>query len=140
MGNVALDCARILLKDPNLFEDTDMSRDALAVLKKSKVNLVTIAARRGPAQVKFTPKELKELLFMENLKLDIDPVDLKLHPKDEASIQGYRVKKRNMTVFNRAFESVREKIFREESFGKTLKLLFEKGIVKFIPKDTNQST
>ena len=61
VGNVALDIARILLKDPGLLEHTDIVRSALQQLQKSRVRRVTLVGRRGAEHAAFTAKELREL-------------------------------------------------------------------------------
>lgn len=51
MGNVALDCARILLQPPDRLAPTDIATHALSHLRKSMVQRVDIIGRRGPVQV-----------------------------------------------------------------------------------------
>lgn len=62
MGNVALDIARILLSRPSplsttdidsldLLSTTDISHEALDMLRKSRVEHVSILGRRGPLEV-----------------------------------------------------------------------------------------
>ena len=53
LGNVALDCARILLKPPHSLASTDIAQHALEALKSSAVRKVHIVGRRGPVQVNF---------------------------------------------------------------------------------------
>lgn len=60
-GNVAIDVARVLIRDPDELADTDIADYALAALRKSKVREVTLLGRRGPAQAAFSPKEIQEL-------------------------------------------------------------------------------
>ncbi len=59
VGNVAVDVARILIRDPDELRDTDVSQPVLEIA--SKVREVHVIGRRGPAQAKFTTKELREL-------------------------------------------------------------------------------
>ena len=61
VGNVAVDVARILVKDPAQLRETDISQPVLEALEASKVREVHVIGRRGPAQAKFTTKELREL-------------------------------------------------------------------------------
>jgi ferredoxin/flavodoxin---NADP+ reductase len=61
VGNVAVDVARILVRDPEELRDTDVSQPVLDALMASKVREVHVIGRRGPAQAKFTTKELREL-------------------------------------------------------------------------------
>src|SRR6266516_5663794 len=61
VGNVAVDVARILARDPSELRETDVSQPVLDALMASKVREVHMIGRRGPAQAKFTTKELREL-------------------------------------------------------------------------------
>src|SRR5690349_15965758 len=61
VGNVAVDLARILVRDPAELRETDVSQPVLDALENSKVREVHVIGRRGPAQAKFTTKELREL-------------------------------------------------------------------------------
>jgi hypothetical protein len=52
-GNVALDIARVLLKDPHGdLGSTDIADHALQALKGSRVRQVVLMGRRGPLQVR----------------------------------------------------------------------------------------
>jgi ferredoxin--NADP+ reductase len=61
VGNVAVDVARILVRRPEELRETDVSQPVLDALAASKVREVHMIGRRGPAQAKFTTKELREL-------------------------------------------------------------------------------
>jgi len=61
VGNVAVDVARILARDPAELHETDVSQPVLEALQASKVREVHMIGRRGPAHAKFTTKELREL-------------------------------------------------------------------------------
>ena len=53
IGNVALDCARVLLRPVGDLEVTDIAQHALQQLKNvSQVRKVHLCARRGPVQVR----------------------------------------------------------------------------------------
>jgi adrenodoxin-NADP+ reductase len=52
-GNVAMDCARILLSDVDRLRKTDMPEYALQALSDNKVRSVVCVGRRGPIQVCF---------------------------------------------------------------------------------------
>ncbi|PRT56526.1 putative NADPH:adrenodoxin oxidoreductase, mitochondrial [Wickerhamiella sorbophila] len=69
-GNVALDVARVLLRQPDDLRSTDMPEHAIAALTKSTVKKVHIVGRRGPVQSAFTTKELRELLVEPQVQLD----------------------------------------------------------------------
>ncbi len=60
-GNVAADVCRILAKSVDELRHTDIAAHALEVLAESRVREIQVIGRRGPAQAKFTPRELREL-------------------------------------------------------------------------------
>ncbi|MDI2098892.1 FAD-dependent oxidoreductase [Ruicaihuangia caeni] len=74
-GNVALDVARMLVKHPEDLLSTEIPSNVYEGLKRSPVTDVHIFGRRGPAQVKFTPLELRELGELRG-------VDMILHDED----------------------------------------------------------
>jgi NADPH-dependent glutamate synthase beta subunit-like oxidoreductase len=83
-GNVALDIARLLLKDPVSLEETDITRPALEVLKNSAVETVNIVARRGAQYAAFTTKELRELSLLPQVKVSVSP---SLEELDESKLE-----------------------------------------------------
>lgn len=60
-GNVAADVCRILAKPVDELRTTDIGEHALDALAQSNIREIHIVGRRGPAQARFTPKELREL-------------------------------------------------------------------------------
>ncbi len=76
MGNVALDVARILAKTEEEFAGSDIVSHALAALRDSRIETITILGRRGPHQIMMTPKELGELLHLERAAPEVDAADL----------------------------------------------------------------
>lgn len=74
-GNVALDVARVLAKHADDMLSTDIPANVYAGLKESPVTDVHVFGRRGPAQIKFTPIELRELG-------EIEDVDIVLYDED----------------------------------------------------------
>ncbi len=60
-GNVAIDCARILVRTIEELENTDISYYALNTLKNSHIKNVHIIGRRGPLDSKFTTVEIREM-------------------------------------------------------------------------------
>jgi ferredoxin/flavodoxin---NADP+ reductase len=61
VGNVAVDVVRILAKTPDELRHTDVPAPVFAALTASQVREIHMIGRRGPAQAKFTTKELREL-------------------------------------------------------------------------------
>ncbi|MCU1596111.1 MAG: fprA [Frankiales bacterium] len=82
IGNVALDVARLLLKDPDDLLHTDIPQPAIEVLRASAVTDVHIVGRRGPEHAKFTPKELKELGELPGVDVVVDPTEIPADPED----------------------------------------------------------
>ena len=69
VGNVAVDVARILIRNPEDLRETDVSQPVLDALMASKVREVHLIGRRGPAQAKFTTKELRELGELDGVEV-----------------------------------------------------------------------
>jgi len=67
-GNVALDVARILLAPLALLEHTDICHHAIEALQNSRVKRVILLGRRGPLEVSFTIKELREMIRLDGTK------------------------------------------------------------------------
>lgn len=74
-GNVALDCARILLKPANL-EKTDITSYSQQQIAKSRIKRIYIIGRRGPLQSSFTTKELRELIILNQNNMRIEPYNV----------------------------------------------------------------
>ena len=98
VGNVAVDVARILAKDPDELYPTDITDAALGRLRESRIEEIYLLGRRGPAQAKFTTKELRELGELANADFVIDPGELELDPESEASIAHDPVAQKNIEV------------------------------------------
>ncbi|HVV18988.1 MAG TPA: FAD-dependent oxidoreductase, partial [Pseudonocardiaceae bacterium] len=99
-GNVALDVVRILAKDAENLVDTDMPDDVLDVLRTSTVTDIHLIARRGPAQAKFTPVELRELGDLVDADVIIDPVDLELDPESRQEAEATTRVSKNVAIMN----------------------------------------
>lgn len=140
MGNVAIDCARILLKNPDDLEKTDISEHALQALKKSKVRNVYIIGRRGPAHAKFTPKELRELVLMDDVHVDISLDDLRLDKLDREAIKTIRLKKRIMQILTGARKTGTDKAGMGLHESKYLKLQFYRRPRRIIPKYESENS
>ncbi len=83
MGNVAIDVTRILAKSVAELAVTDIADHALAALAGSQVERVVMVGRRGPAEAKFTTKELRELGELENADIFVRADEV---TPDEASL------------------------------------------------------
>ncbi|GAB3698893.1 FAD-dependent oxidoreductase [Saccharopolyspora tripterygii] len=83
-GNVALDVARVLAKQADDMLSTEIPDNVYRGLCDSAVTDVHLFARRGPAQAKFTPLELRELDHQDEVEIIVHPEGFEL---DEASEQ-----------------------------------------------------
>lgn len=104
-GNVALDVARMLVKVPEQLLSTDIPDHVYQALKNSPVTDVHVFGRRGPAQVKFTPLELREATHLEGVDTIVYEEDFKYDAGSEAAIES-----NNQTrVMVKTLEGLREK-------------------------------
>ncbi|WP_273369185.1 FAD-dependent oxidoreductase [Corynebacterium massiliense] len=87
VGNVSLDVSRILAKTADELLVTEIPNNVYEALKKNRAKEVHVFGRRGPAQAKYTPKELKELDESPTIEVVVDPEDIDY---DEASESARR--------------------------------------------------
>ena len=95
-GNVALDVARMLLTPIDMLkvcatvcvcvcacacdfvaspQTTDICQHALDALAESNIRRVNLIGRRGPLQIAFTIKELREMTRLPGCRSTFDPTD-----------------------------------------------------------------
>lgn len=86
IGNVAVDVARILCRTTEELAKTDIADYALEALKESRVRDVYVLGRRGPAQGKFTPPELKELGELLDADIVVYPDEAELDELSAAAM------------------------------------------------------
>lgn len=87
MGNVAMDVCRILLKSVDELRLTDIADHALEELASSKVNEVHVVGRRGPAQMKISHKEMREIAALDNCALTVAQGGLDLNSASTAELE-----------------------------------------------------
>lgn len=87
-GNVALDVARVLAKHPEDLLPTEIPANVFEGLKTSPVTDVHVFGRRGPAQVKFSPLELRELGHVPDVDVIVYPEDFEFDEGSEAAIRS----------------------------------------------------
>jgi len=97
-GNVAIDVARVLAKSVEELAATDVADHALEALSRSAVERITIVGRRGPAEAKFTTKELRELGELANADVEVDPRELELGPASAAAAAADVTTAKNVEV------------------------------------------
>ncbi|CAG8575364.1 25831_t:CDS:2, partial [Gigaspora rosea] len=129
-GNVALDVARILLTDIDELSKTDITEYALEYLRKSRIRNVTLIGRRGPLQVSFTAKELREMMHLPNTRFHTDTELVKTELSANAElISQNRPLKRLMQIL----ENGTSKTVGEKSWS----LKFLRSPVEFITRDSS---
>lgn len=104
-GNVALDVARMLAKHAEDLLPTEIPDNVHAGLAASQVTDVHVFGRRGPAQVKFTPLELRELGELRDVDMVVYDEDFDY---DEASKDAIASNKQVM-VIDRILQSWRKR-------------------------------
>ncbi|KAI7903913.1 NADPH:adrenodoxin oxidoreductase [Cokeromyces recurvatus] len=101
-GNVALDIARILLSPIDVLRKTDITEYALEALSKSKIKHVHVVGRRGPVQVSFTSKELREQMALPGVEFHADMDLIKKEITDsQAFISKNRPLKRLLSLLEK---------------------------------------
>ena len=98
VGNVAVDVARILLKDPAELSETDMPDSVLAELRSAEIEHVWLVGRRGPEHATFTTPELRELLDTPRIGVTLTGSDLEAI--DEATLERHA--RANVAAIGRA--------------------------------------
>src|SRR5690242_7091664 len=87
-GNVGLDVARMLSKTADELLVTEIPQNVYEGLAASPVEEVHVFARRGPAQAKFTPLELRELDHSPNVEVIVNPEDIEYDDGSVAAINS----------------------------------------------------
>lgn len=87
VGNVALDVSRILAKHVKDLEPTEIPDNVKEGLQASPVTDVHVFGRRGPAQVKFTPLELRELGQVPDVDVIVYPEDYEFDEGSERAME-----------------------------------------------------
>ncbi|MDM4762412.1 FAD-dependent oxidoreductase [Galbitalea sp. SE-J8] len=104
-GNVALDVARMLSKHADDLLPTEIPDNVYRGLAASPVTDVHVFGRRGPAQVKFSPLELRELGEMRDVDMILDDEDFDY---DEASKTAIATNKQ-ILVIDRVLQQWRQR-------------------------------
>ena len=82
-GNVALDVARVLAKQPDEFAGSDLEPALVEAIAAWPLKRIHIVARRGAGETRFTPVELSELGHLKRARPVVDPADI---PPEETKI------------------------------------------------------
>ncbi|MGM7777463.1 FAD-dependent oxidoreductase [Arthrobacter sp. KNU-44] len=132
-GNVALDVARMLSKHADDLLVTEIPDNVYAALKASPVTDVHVFGRRGPAQIKFTPLELRELSHSNDVDIVLYPEDFEF---DEASDEAIRSNNQIKTMVNTLTNwLVEEHAEAEQPSSRRLHLHFLHSPVEIVSED-----
>ena len=93
VGNVALDVARVLAKTADEMLVTDIPDQVYQGLKAKRITDVHVFARRGPAYVKFSPLELRELNHSPNVEVIVHPEGFEVDADGMAHIAQHKAQK-----------------------------------------------
>lgn len=88
-GNVALDVARMIITHPHQLEQTDIPDHVEAAFRQNPVRDLHLLIRRGPADVRFSPMELRELGAREDVDVIVDPADMELDEHAERMVAQF---------------------------------------------------
>ncbi|WP_284763549.1 FAD-dependent oxidoreductase [Arthrobacter sp. efr-133-R2A-63] len=132
-GNVALDVARMLSKHADDLLVTEIPDNVYGALKASPVTDVHVFGRRGPAQIKFTPLELRELSHSNDVDIVLYPEDFEF---DEASDEAIRSNNQIKTMVNTLTNwLVEEHAEAEQPSSRRLHLHFLHSPVEIVSED-----
>jgi ferredoxin/flavodoxin---NADP+ reductase len=98
VGNVAVDVVRILARTVEELRATDVPEAMLKVLDGSSVRRIHMIGRRGPAQAKFTTKELRELGRLPNAEVHVRADEMALDAESAALAESDRRVRGNVAV------------------------------------------
>ena len=87
-GNVALDVARVLSKPAEAMLSTDIPDNVYQGLLASQATDVHVFGRRGPAQVKFSPLELREAVHIEGVDTIVYEEDFQYDEGSQKAIES----------------------------------------------------
>ncbi|KAF5827676.1 hypothetical protein DUNSADRAFT_255 [Dunaliella salina] len=107
IGNVALDCARVLLHPHDELAATDIAAHAMEHIREhgGGIKDVHLLARRGPVQAACTPKELKELVGLPDLTVHAPPAQMEVSAADQAEMKKTRMRRRVYDLIKQAADA-----------------------------------
>ena len=97
-GNVAIDCARVLVKTPDEMSTTDIATHAADAIHAAPLEDVYMVSRRGPVEAKFTNVELREMGELQECTPIIDAAQIpdEVPAEEEMSDRDRRLKDKNL--------------------------------------------
>ena len=102
-GNVAVDCARLLVKGGVGMKGTDVADHALQEMEGEGwkgVQRVTLIGRRGPVQAAFTTAEFREIAAMPDVRVEVREEELRVGDEEpsQREMADSRPKKRKLAL------------------------------------------
>ena len=131
-GNVAGDVVRMLARTREELAVTDIAGHVLETFAASRVEEVHLVARRGPAQARFTTRELRELGGLADADVIVDPADLEPDDTSSADLLASTAARRNLDVLRSWADRApvgRSRRVHLHFFGRPVMLLGEHGRV-----------
>jgi ferredoxin--NADP+ reductase len=113
-GNVALDVSRMLIKHADDLLPTEIPANVYEGLKASPIEEMHVFGRRGPAYVKFTPLELRELGEVRDVDMVIDERDFAF---DDPYVDEVLTKNKQVVVMTRIMNKWRDEQKEREQSG-----------------------
>lgn len=92
-GNVALDIARVLAKPADEQLGTEIPGNVYAGLALDQATDVHVFARRGPAQIKFSPMEFRELSHSPSVDVIVHPEGFEIDEASQKAINSTKATK-----------------------------------------------
>lgn len=131
-GNVALDVARMLSKHADDLLVTEIPDHVYEGLKSSPVTDVHVFGRRGPAQIKFTPLELRELAHSRDVDIVLYEEDFQFDDASKEAMETNGQVKVMMKTLNGWLEKQKEE---EQTASRRLHLHFLQSPVEIKGED-----
>lgn len=131
-GNVALDVARVLSKHADDLLVTEIPANVYEGLKASPVTDVHVFGRRGPAQIKFTPLELRELAHSRDVDIVLYDEDFQFDEASEEAMTTNSQVKVMMKTLNKWREEQKE---TEQTASRRLHLHFLQSPTEIMGED-----
>lgn len=111
-GNVALDVSRMLIKHADDLLPTEIPANVYEGLKASPIEELHLFGRRGPAYVKFTPLELRELGEVRDVDMVVDERDF---DREDPYADETLAKNKQVIVMTRIMNAWREEQRKREA-------------------------
>lgn len=113
-GNVALDISRMLIKHADDLLPTEIPENVYEGLKANPIQELHLFGRRGPAYVKFTPLELRELGEVNDVDMVVEERDFDV---DDTYADETLAKNKQVIVMQRVMNKWREEQRAREESG-----------------------